>query len=663
MPNQKRFHIVYTDRNAKNITMKTIHKIATVLSLFILNSSGLAQVINVCAGSSTVVTAVNSLSLTNPTYSLNPGGLSSVNPNFTVTPASSTTYTLYVTGTNASSSIITTSTTETVNVSGVTYTLVSPVAAFTLGCASKSVCGVSVINAQTTPVPGGAITYSFLPPGSSTVLPNGQLSANSNVSITVPGIWSVVVRDPVTMCTFWSTMTITLNNSTPTIGSLSVSQHTLSCNTSTTLVQAVSGANVQHTWLPSSIQNNSIIITSNPSAPSQSLAVTLTLVATDVGNFCETTSVVPIYQNLFEPNAQITGPFSPIVCQDSVVLVNTSSTGIPLGVFPANAPVLAVLWAGPSPQQSLTLSSVYIAKTAGIYTMVVNDNNNGCTNSTTINLSSAWFSPSAAFTHTLTGGVAAFNNISTGTSTNSIYFWDFGDGTTSSIQNPTHTYVSAGSHLVKFKVQHPGINCVDSVIQSVNVSGIPCVANSGFSMVPTNTAQVWDVIPSYPWNVVAANWSWGDGSSSNTLYTSHQYSAAGMYTICLSVTVSCVASSSTCTSYSVYRTFQPDLILEIRVKSPELISGFSPSEPIEQFSWNISPNPNNGEFSLKLNRLTSQNMRVFISDLSGRIVYDQAISSGQVSLPIHPENLASGLYLITLESNNSRLTKRMVVCQ
>jgi PKD repeat protein len=283
------------------------------------------------------------------------------------------------------------------------------------------------------------------------------------------------------------------------------------------------------------------------------------------------------------------------------------------------------------------------------------DMNNGCTKTAT---TIVVLGPLAAFTHTVNNAQVSFNSISTGTNSNTNYFWNFGDGNSSTLQNPTHTYISGGAHLVTLQVMNNGTLCTGSIIQSINVTGLPCTSNSNFSMVPTGTAQIWNATPNYPWNVSSARWDWGDGYSSNTLYTSHQYSAAGMYNICLSVTVSCGDTSTTCTSYSVYRTSEEAMILEVNVVEPELITGINSLDSNEPMNWNIIPNPNSGEFKLNLN--STEAVRVVISDLAGRIVYNQFFEA-HADPSVMAKNLLPGMYLVTLETNTQKNTKRMII--
>ncbi|MFI5219381.1 MAG: PKD domain-containing protein [Bacteroidia bacterium] len=74
--------------------------------------------------------------------------------------------------------------------------------------------------------------------------------------------------------------------------------------------------------------------------------------------------------------------------------------------------------------------------------------------------------PSASFTSIANFLVVDFTNTSTNATT---YFWDFGDGGTSSATNPSHTYATGGTYTVCL-VATSGA-CSDSICQSVTVSG------------------------------------------------------------------------------------------------------------------------------------------------------------------------------------------------
>ncbi len=75
----------------------------------------------------------------------------------------------------------------------------------------------------------------------------------------------------------------------------------------------------------------------------------------------------------------------------------------------------------------------------------------------------------ANFSYSYTGATTNFTNLSTGGST---YLWDFGDGTTSSLANPSHTYTSNGTYTAELIVISVD-GCVDSFVTTVTQSCQP----------------------------------------------------------------------------------------------------------------------------------------------------------------------------------------------
>jgi hypothetical protein len=118
-----------------------------------------AQNYTICPGQIATITASNPSNLTNPSYSLNPGGITSANGAFTVSPGSTTTYTVYVTG-QMGSFMTTTSNQLTVSVEPAPTLSLQPASGYTLGCSSKSSL---LVNLYGTPIStcGGVVTFTF----------------------------------------------------------------------------------------------------------------------------------------------------------------------------------------------------------------------------------------------------------------------------------------------------------------------------------------------------------------------------------------------------------------------------------------------------------------------------------------------------------------------
>ncbi|WMX16779.1 S8 family serine peptidase [Aureispira sp. CCB-E] len=75
----------------------------------------------------------------------------------------------------------------------------------------------------------------------------------------------------------------------------------------------------------------------------------------------------------------------------------------------------------------------------------------------------------AQFTAVTSGGTAAFTDASTGATS---WLWNFGDGNTSTQQNPTHTYTSNGPHYVTLTINNGACSFADSVSVSVGIEEI-----------------------------------------------------------------------------------------------------------------------------------------------------------------------------------------------
>jgi len=150
-----------------------------------------------------------------------------------------------------------------------------------------------------------------------------------------------------------------------------------------------------------------------------------------------------------------------------------------------------------------------------------------------------------------------FFDYSTGNPTS--WFWSFGDGSSSSLQNPVHTYASTGNYSVTLSIS--SANCSDSVTQTVVVSnGNPSGCQAAFSAFPdsTNPSLIYftDLSTGGP-----TSWSWnfGDGNTSNSQNPSHLYTSAGSYSVsliihgtnCQSMTSQTVVISGGSTAYSI----------------------------------------------------------------------------------------------------------------
>jgi PKD repeat protein len=127
--------------------------------------------------------------------------------------------------------------------------------------------------------------------------------------------------------------------------------------------------------------------------------------------------------------------------------------------------------------------------------------------------------------------------------------WDFGDGGTSTLQNPTHTYTAAGSYTVALTVSGPGGADTETQSGYVIVSEPAPVAE--FSGTPLSGAAPLDVAFTDLSTGPITTWAWtfGDGGSSGLPSPQHVYTTGGSFAVSLTVTGPGGSDTTTKTAY------------------------------------------------------------------------------------------------------------------
>ena len=119
--------------------------------------------------------------------------------------------------------------------------------------------------------------------------------------------------------------------------------------------------------------------------------------------------------------------------------------------------------------------------------------------------------------------------------------WDFGDGTSSTRQNPTHQYHEDGTYRVELTVTTTeGVE--DTATETVQVSTEPQVVNADFDYRPDDPTR-FDEIEFNDRSTLEPRgqierwrWNFGDGTISTQANPTHQYDSDGTYRVTLTVT-------------------------------------------------------------------------------------------------------------------------------
>lgn len=121
------------------------------------------------------------------------------------------------------------------------------------------------------------------------------------------------------------------------------------------------------------------------------------------------------------------------------------------------------------------------------------------------------------------------------------WLWDFGDGTTSPEQSPTHTYVASGKYTVTLTVTGPGGSDTETKTDYINVAGSSLTADFSARNV-SGKAPLWVKFTAKAERGVKEYlWDFGDQTplvKTRDHSISHIYKNAGSYSVSLTVTTS-----------------------------------------------------------------------------------------------------------------------------
>jgi len=344
------------------------------------------------------------------------GGSSSTAAALTVSPAASTTY--YVTGSvNACGSD-----TDTLTVIVQTTPVLSIAGTDSL-CEGQS----------TTLTAGGAATYQW----------SGGSSAATGVITVSPVVTTeYIVTGYNGSCFAVDSVTVQVD----TLPVLSVSGiNTLCAGQSSTLT--ASGAS-SYAW--------SGAVTSSASSVTVSPSATTTYSITGSNGACSTAIAYTVQVN---PAPAVTLTGSALICAGSTAVYSANASG---GTLPYN-----YLWLGGESTPSVSISPSAVNTTVGVLLTDVN----GCTDTASLIVVSVPL-PSAILSGNVSGCGplnVSFLNESTNADT---YLWDFGDGSTSTLEDPAHVYTDSGSYNVTL-ITTNAAGCSDTLLADAYVAVYP----------------------------------------------------------------------------------------------------------------------------------------------------------------------------------------------
>ncbi len=365
-------------------------------------------------------------------------------------------------------------------------------------------CTTTSVNLNGSSSTGGA-TFSWAGPG----IVSGGTTATPTVN--APGTYTLTVTNPTNGCTATSTVNVT-QTVVPPNANAGTPQNLTCATTSVVLNGSSSTAGATFSWAGPGIVSGGTTATPTVNAPG-----TYTLTVTNPANGCTATSTVNVTQNITPPNANAGTPQVLTCTTTSVVLNGSSSTG-----------GATFSWAGPGIVSGGTTATPTV-NAPGTYTLTVTNPSNGCTATSTVNVTQNVTPPNAnaGAPQVLSCAVTSIN-LNGSSSTGGVTFSWAGPGIVSGGGTATPSVNQAGTYTLT--VTNPANGCTASANTTVtNDVGIPD-ANAGTTqeLNCTNTTRVLNGSSST--GGVTFSWT-GPGIVSGGATATPTVNAPGTYTL------------------------------------------------------------------------------------------------------------------------------------
>lgn len=215
---------------------------------------------------------------------------------------------------------------------------------------------------------------------------------------------------------------------------------------------------------------------------------------------------------------------------------------------PGSLPITAWQWDFGDGGGSTEANPVHVYQTDGVFSVSLTVSGPGGAHTTTQQhlITVTLGGPTVRFAADKTQGplpfTVQFSDLSTpGGAPITAWLWNFGDGATSTLQHPVHTYNTAGSYAVSLRVTTAQGN--NTLTKPTYILALPQEAPPAADFAATPTAGAAPLTVSFtdtsaPGSEPITQWAWnfGDGSLHSSRNPTHTYNSPGLYSVSLKVT-------------------------------------------------------------------------------------------------------------------------------
>lgn len=231
------------------------------------------------------------------------------------------------------------------------------------------------------------------------------------------------------------------------------------------------------------------------------------------------------------------------------------------------------------------------------------------------------------------------------------WYWNFGDGQTSTEQSPTITYAEPGVYLTSLTVEDAEANCTNTYTMLVWADTLAYYSGTCQALfIPqVSGLEVSFHDLSFPFGALSYAWDFGDGNTSSEQYPVHQYVQPGTYTTTLTTT-----NTDGCTStFSVTINLMNGQFWGNSAPSAlVLLANSAEAQQAAEDQYSFYPNPAGETVFLAWEKKSQQSgpAKLSLQNMAGQLAWESEIilNQGKHQLQIPLANLPNGMYVLKI---------------
>lgn len=339
-------------------------------------------------------------------------------------------------------------------------------------------------------------------------------------------------------------------------------------------VQLGASGGTDYAWSPAAGLDDPNVATPNAS-PAQTTLYTVTVTQ----GTCSNTDTVTVYVN---PAPEVSFVATEVCFGEATEFTDFSTIQSPDSITAWNWDLVEAMSTDTNP------SIVYSAP--GTYTVSLTLQSSAACNGYGEGTVTVNAQPNAAFTanDTCLFGPTFYTDQSTvsqGVITN--WYWQLGNGGTTTQQNPSLTYSQDSSYTVTLVVTATG-GCTDTVTQLVDVYPLPNASATATNVCLGEAVEFGDSSTINSGSIASWDWDFGDGAVATNQHPTHLYPNSQTYVYSLTVTSDhgCVDGTSGAVTIRPLPTSAFQMTSSTSCVSPTSVNLFNQSSGANQFEWN-----------------------------------------------------------------------------